>query len=493
MTRRSGFISYSRVDETCAAELESDLASLGVDAWRDQKLSGGQAWWDTVLASIEAADVFVFLISVSSLESFPCARELEYAAALGKQILPVRIDLTVEPRRTSPLLASLEWTDYLPADKPSYLRLREAVEHLPPSPPPPDPPPAPPPVPLSYTTNLMAMAHRERDLTPDEQFSLLHQLEHGLRTPADREECLAILRILRGRRDLLATVAADIDALLAPAGPPRAPAGPAAGAGAGHVAPPPTVPPAPSPHADRTAPDGGPTRVAPRVEPVRTAAAPSGPPPPRVVDGGSWQGAPGAVAPPARRHRVWPVLVLTVVLLFGGLVLAGSLVSGGGPSPDPGIQTPQQPGAPRDQDLQPADPGGQTVDLGGQEPSVPQGPGDDAVLDDLLARCQALDMAACDALFDSAAPGTEYEQLGATCGGRLPPDGGTCAERSAVPAPPGLDPTLDALWNACAAGDAASCDTLFLSAPLGSDYEAFGSTCGNRVPPVEGSCVEVVG
>lgn len=44
----------------------------------------------------------------------------------------------------------------------------------------------------------------------------------------------------------------------------------------------------------------------------------------------------------------------------------------------------------------------------------------------------------------------------------------------------GDDPELDELWAACEAGDGPSCDALFDAAPLGSDYETFGATCGGR-------------
>jgi hypothetical protein len=44
----------------------------------------------------------------------------------------------------------------------------------------------------------------------------------------------------------------------------------------------------------------------------------------------------------------------------------------------------------------------------------------------------------------------------------------------------GDDPGLDALWDGCEAGDAAACDELYAISPVGSDYEAFGSTCGGR-------------
>lgn len=522
MARRSGFISYSRTDERYATEVETDLASLGVDAWRDQKLSGGQAWWDTVLTSIQAADVFTVLISAESLESVPCSRELEYAAALGKQILPIRIDMSVEPRRTSPLLAALEWVDYRPGDKPSYMHLRDAVEHLPPSPPPPTPAPPPPPVPLSYTTNLMAIAHREVALTPDEQYSLFHQLEHGMRVPADREECLAILRILRGRRELLATVASDIDAILAETDA-RTSSGsasrvPADGAGtttndgtrttptrsarttagsrttqsarttAGPGARPDGTPTTGStstpagPRAARSGPSSAERQHAPGVPGSgRRQGAPAGPgpagpgpaePPP------GWRGGPpyalaqpvppgGAPQAPPGKRRSLPVLV-GVLAVIGGLTLVAAIVA-----------------ALVDDDAPPGPSGDVTA-------TVPFGPGDDPALDALLDACQGGDGAACDELFFAAGIDTDYETLGATCGGVLPADGGTCEQRLAPP-PPGTDAALDALWTPCAGGDMASCDTLFLQAPVGSDYEFFGSTCGSRVEQTFGDCVTALG
>jgi hypothetical protein len=44
----------------------------------------------------------------------------------------------------------------------------------------------------------------------------------------------------------------------------------------------------------------------------------------------------------------------------------------------------------------------------------------------------------------------------------------------------GADPELDALHAACAEGAGEACDRLFDLAPLGSDYEDFALSCGNR-------------
>lgn len=54
----------------------------------------------------------------------------------------------------------------------------------------------------------------------------------------------------------------------------------------------------------------------------------------------------------------------------------------------------------------------------------------------------------------------------------------------------GDDTTLDALWDACAGGDGTACDELWESSPVGSEYEEFGVTCGNR--PAVLDCGELV-
>jgi len=50
----------------------------------------------------------------------------------------------------------------------------------------------------------------------------------------------------------------------------------------------------------------------------------------------------------------------------------------------------------------------------------------------------------------------------------------------------GDDTQLDRLWRACERGDWLSCDDLFLDAPLDSEYEFFGATCGGIVPEPDG-------
>jgi len=52
----------------------------------------------------------------------------------------------------------------------------------------------------------------------------------------------------------------------------------------------------------------------------------------------------------------------------------------------------------------------------------------------------------------------------------------------------GDDDVLDDLWDECDAGDLAACDALYVRSPVRSDYEWFGSTCGDRQRSRHGSC-----
>lgn len=49
--------------------------------------------------------------------------------------------------------------------------------------------------------------------------------------------------------------------------------------------------------------------------------------------------------------------------------------------------------------------------------------------------------------------------------------------------PSGSTSQIDRLYGACDDGDMDACDNLFLEAPLGSDEEAFGDSCGGRQEP----------
>ncbi len=53
----------------------------------------------------------------------------------------------------------------------------------------------------------------------------------------------------------------------------------------------------------------------------------------------------------------------------------------------------------------------------------------------------------------------------------------------------GDDPLLDALWTSCEIGTGNACDELFVTAPPDSEYERFGLSCGGREDVLH--CVEL--
>jgi hypothetical protein len=85
---------------------------------------------------------------------------------------------------------------------------------------------------------------------------------------------------------------------------------------------------------------------------------------------------------------------------------------------------------------------------------------------------------------DEAALGTD----GGTDGGTDDTDGST--DGDAEEGEYGSDPELDALYDACGTGDYEACDQLYNDSPPGSEYEAFGETCGEINDP-SGSCVNL--
>ena len=85
------FVSYARQDRELVSGLKVDLERLGRDVWIDEKLRGGQEWWDEILAAIRACELFVWTVSPASVKSTACKAELTYASDLGRPVLPIMI------------------------------------------------------------------------------------------------------------------------------------------------------------------------------------------------------------------------------------------------------------------------------------------------------------------------------------------------------------------------------------------------------------------
>jgi len=163
------FVSYGRPSQDLAKNLVSDIQVLGNVVWFDQDLSGGQAWWDQILAIIRDCDIFVFLLDAEGLNSAACKREFGYAAALGKPILPVLSGDGFSTNLLPPELSRLQFIDYRAPDRKSGLALARALASIPVSSVLPDPLPAPPEVPISYLGGLTRKIETATHLSYEEQ------------------------------------------------------------------------------------------------------------------------------------------------------------------------------------------------------------------------------------------------------------------------------------------------------------------------------------
>lgn len=320
------FVSYARADAERVATIEKRLRQLDYDVWLDLALKGGQAWWDEILSRIRQCDVFIAVVSPASLNSRACAREREYADALGKPVLPVGI-VPLGPALPTEL-SRRQVVDYSTPGEDAAFRLAAVLTTMPSAPPLPDPLPEPPEVPLSYLASLVDLASGSDAISKSQQLDVLDELEGGLRASDsdEREGAWHVLALLEERGDLYAATQRRIDRLResyprAPTASPTDAAKPAP-EGVGSEA---ASPPGPQD-------DDGERRDA--VPPERQRQA--GPPPPHPAEQGppAWTAPPagGAAPPPPRtppaggpgppppNFLVWAIVVTVLCCLPLGVV-----------------------------------------------------------------------------------------------------------------------------------------------------------------------------
>jgi TIR domain len=208
------FVSYSRANAEVVKQLIDDMKQMDVPAWYDQTLTGGQKWWDNILANIRKCDIFIFALSPDSLDSEACNSELHYVAGLGKTILPVQVTDGVNLSLLTPPLSEYQVLDYRQCDKKAAFNLVKAINAAPDNPPLPDPLPAQPPVPVSYLSTLKERIDAEEPLTSQAQITLLFKLEEALRDGRPKTEIKDLLVRFKKRDELLARVGFQIDAAL---------------------------------------------------------------------------------------------------------------------------------------------------------------------------------------------------------------------------------------------------------------------------------------
>jgi TIR domain-containing protein len=208
------FLSYNRADAVMAKSIADDVESLGHTVWYDREISGGQSWWNAILRQIRESDLFILAMTQKSLNSEACRAEFDYAERLNKRIMPVLCHAEVRINLLPPELMKIQFVDYCAQDKNAAFALVRALQHLPEAVPPPQSEVPEPAVPQSYLGGLRVQIERATPLTLPEQSALLMQIRERLDDPELRGDALELLRLLRGRDDLLAAVERGIAEIL---------------------------------------------------------------------------------------------------------------------------------------------------------------------------------------------------------------------------------------------------------------------------------------
>lgn len=119
------FISYSRKDISYARLLHKALEENNFKIWIDwQDIPPGTDWLKEVYTAIEGANIFIFILSASSILSEVCQKEIDHAEANNKRIIPIVID-DVGPSRVHQALVAINWIFSSSHDK-----LQPAIEKL---------------------------------------------------------------------------------------------------------------------------------------------------------------------------------------------------------------------------------------------------------------------------------------------------------------------------------------------------------------------------
>lgn len=253
------FISYSRQNIEVVTQLIQDLQAVGVQAWHDQTLTGGQRWWDNILSNIRECDIFLFALSPESWESEACRSELAYVLQLSRTVLPVLVADGININLLPPPINEFQVTDYRQGDKAAAFALVRSIGTAPPTPPLPDPLPLPPRVPVSYLSNLKERIDSTEQLSSQEQITLIFELEVAVRDGRSTDELQEVIHSFKRRDDLLFKVATRLDEaekmLAAKAPSSRKPAAPS------------KPPPSPAPVAQQHRPAHPPPAPAPQIAP----------------------------------------------------------------------------------------------------------------------------------------------------------------------------------------------------------------------------------
>jgi WD40 repeat protein len=122
------FISYSRKDIAFARLLFETLQKGQVDAWIDwNRIPVGEDWWKEICEAIQAANVFMFIISQNSVGSQVCKKEITHALENNKRIIPILLD-NLEPQVVGQFVPDLTKINWIIFQRGKYFAVQETDE-----------------------------------------------------------------------------------------------------------------------------------------------------------------------------------------------------------------------------------------------------------------------------------------------------------------------------------------------------------------------------
>jgi hypothetical protein len=210
------FVCHSSRDGAAVRSLVSDLDVAPATVWLDHELTGGDAWWSSILEQIRSSNVFMLALSQHALQSKPCQAEWAYADKLRLPILPVQVG-EVESYRV-PSIFKIQSIDYRKPTARTGIALMCAVQECAAQPRKlPDPLPDEPAIPYEYLQKLGLAIDGSDVISHVDQAVMLSQLRQVVRDEEDesvRSDILVLLRSLRKRPEVTYATVNEIDVLV---------------------------------------------------------------------------------------------------------------------------------------------------------------------------------------------------------------------------------------------------------------------------------------
>jgi len=122
------FMCYARVDKPFCKEIVRVIDHHEI--FMDDRFYAGDDWWDIIEERLSWCEVMIYLISMHSLKSTYCKRELNIALHQGKRVVPILLDAAAEPHIPKDL-KRLHWEDLTGALTDEFIqRLNGALLHI---------------------------------------------------------------------------------------------------------------------------------------------------------------------------------------------------------------------------------------------------------------------------------------------------------------------------------------------------------------------------